>query len=48
MSGHISGLAALVKKSPLAIYIHCKNHKLDLVVQNIKNFIEYLSILGLM
>ena len=50
MSGHLSGLAARVKEiSPSAIYIHCCNHRLNLVVQKIGiNVPDYQSVLGVM
>ena len=50
MSGHLTGLAARVKEiSPLAIYVHCCNHRLNLVVQKIGLEVpEYQSVLGIM
>ena len=50
MSGHLTGLAARVKEiSPLAIYVHCCNHRLNLVVQKIGLDVpEYQSVLGIM
>ena len=50
MSGHLTGLAARVKEiSPLAIYVHCCNHKLNLVVQKIGLEVpDYQSVLGIM
>ena len=50
MSGHLSGLAARVKDvSPLSIYTHCCNHRLNLVVQNIGiNVPDYQAVLGVM
>ena len=50
MSGHLSGLAARIKAiSPSAIYIHCCNHRLNLVVQRIGiNVPDYQSVLGVM
>ena len=50
MSGHLTGLASRVKEeSPLAMNIHCCNHRLNLVVQKIgAEVIEYKLVLGVM
>jgi len=46
MHGHINGVQALFKKEvPQALYIHCANHRLNLVLVDVTKNIEQVEVL---